>query len=250
MRQNDAMEQGKRAAGQWLLDGTVSAGAVARQGKDDLTALIALCRRLDGEGDINQAAQLFLDQLWLLRREGDEAVAKLRGTGRLPAVRLHGRCARVQLLGELVAQEAGAWTADTLPTYLRGVQSAAPLWENELNALFPCLILGVVHQVREIAAHITADGTAEELQACFAALGLFTGREFSDTLEELSQIHAVFAQDETYLHTSRRGRQRYRTRLAKLARREGEDEGAFAQTLLEPVADTHLRAHATGRTRG
>ncbi|MCD8008722.1 MAG: hypothetical protein LUF68_07300, partial [Clostridiales bacterium] len=174
-----------------------------------------------------------MDQLWLLRREGDEAVAKLRGAGRLPAVRLHGRCARVQLLGELVAQEAGAWRLDTLSAYLRGVQSAAPLWENELNALFPCLILGVVRHVREIAAHLEEDGAAEELQASFAALGLFTGKDFSVFLEELSQIHAVFAQNETYLHTSRRGRQLYRTRLAKLARREGEDEGAVAQRYLE-----------------
>ncbi|MCD7837980.1 MAG: hypothetical protein LUG65_03630, partial [Clostridiales bacterium] len=171
MRQNDATEQGKQTAGQWLLDGTVSAGPIGSRGKSDLTALCALCRRLDMDEDEHPAAQLLLDQLWLLRREGDEAVAKLRGLGRLPAVRLHGRCARVQLLGELAAQEAGAWTADVLLAYLRGVQSAAPLWENELCALFPCLILGVVRQIREIASHITEDGAVEELQACFAALG-------------------------------------------------------------------------------
>ncbi len=235
MRQNDATERGKHTAGQWLLDGTVSAGAVVRQGKSDLTALLALCRRLDGSGsgDENPAAQLLFDQLWLLRREGDEAVAKLRGLGRLPAVRLHGRCARVQLLGECAAQEAGAWTTNTLLDWLRGVQSAAPLWESELCALLPCLILGVVRQVREIAAHLEEDGRAEELQACFAALGLFTGKDFSDFLEKLSQIHAVFARDETYRLTSHQGRQRYRARLAKLARRAGADEGAFAQALLE-----------------
>lgn len=120
MRQNDATEQGKRTAGQWLLDGAVSARTIARQGKGDLTALLALCRRLDTDGDEHPAAQFLLDQLWLLRREGDEAAAKLRGLGRLPAVRLRGRCARVQRLGELVAREAGAWTADTLLAYLRG----------------------------------------------------------------------------------------------------------------------------------
>ncbi|MCD7822323.1 MAG: hypothetical protein LUG64_08990 [Clostridiales bacterium] len=243
MRQDDVMEQGKRAAGQWLLDGAVSAGAAGRQGKDDLAALCALCRRLDGSGDEHPAARLLLDQLWLLRREGDEAVAKLRGLGRLPAVRLHGRCARVQLLGELAAREAGAWTADALLDWLRGVQSAAPLWESELCALLPCLVLGVVHRVREAAAHLEEDGGLEELQACFAALGLFTGRDFSDFLEELSQIHAVFAQDDIYLRTSRQGRQRYRARLAKLARRAGEDERIVAQKYLE-------QAQAEGRHVG
>lgn len=174
MRQDDVMEQGKRAAGQWLLDGAVSAGAARRRGKDDLAALCALCRRLD---------------------------------------------------------------------WLRGVQSAAPLWESELCALLPCLVLGVVHRVREAAAHLEEDGGLEELQACFAALGLFTGRDFSDFLEELSQIHAVFAQDDIYLRTSRQGRQRYRARLAKLARRAGEDERIVAQKYLE-------QAQAEGRHVG
>jgi cyclic beta-1,2-glucan synthetase len=232
MTEKNALEQGKQTAEAWLLEGELSARTIANQGKANLNALFVQCRRMTPSQQETESAQWLLDQLWLLRREGEQAAEQVRFGGQLPAVRYHGRCARLQLVGESLA-ESGRLTEKSLLSWLEGVQQTAPLREKELSLLLPCVILGIVRRVRRIGERLDQPEAVQQLQESFDSLRLVSRTDFSERLEALSLIHQAFQQDEIYLQMDAGGRSRYRQRLAELAHKQHQLEPLLAQQLME-----------------
>ena len=233
MTQQQAREWGTKAAGQWLFKGTVSGKSIARQGRGALSAVFRFCRELQKQKHTGPAANWLLDQLWLLRRESEQAAEAVRGAGRLPAIPHQGRCARVQQLGEALA-ESELRDREGLLEALEAIQQVSPLREEELSILLPCLTLGILHRIRTLTEHWQdSEDAAAVLKDCFDRLRLYSGRDWSRELEGLSVIHQAFLGDEVYTQMDPRGRMGYRRRLAKLARRNRLTQKEQAQAIAE-----------------
>ena len=224
--------------------GTVAARRFATAAATQLGALsdlhAALSRHDDAAGE-SGAAEWLLDNWYLAKREGGEAVSRLREAGRLRAfadaqgVRPLLECLAVAF----VHAGGGSVTALRCENFLRGVQKVQSLTEKELSLFVPAVRCALVGQIvacvrqkedEKSRAHIR-DGMAR----AFSSLRLLSTLDLSDVFLRVDRTEQILRCDPAgeYPKMDAHTRRHYRREVEHLARRHGWMEHRVAARALE-----------------
>ncbi len=218
MTEQEATNLGRSAAHAWCLSGTVGGKIPGRTVRAVERILMNQARDADSP---------LSGRWWMIEQECAALCRDFDGCRHLPALRQQGRSPRIQILGEALAR--GEVPADRLllTAFLGGVQSCQCLTEQELALLISAWKLGLLLVMSQ-------SQTGDPLQS-----GLLTILEQLRTMdlrglaEELSAVHAIFAQDAVYLQMDRENRAIYRRRVAKLARGQRKTEVEVASQVMD-----------------
>ena len=120
MEKNGMRQRGRQEACSWTVEGHLPVSRLAGAIRADLSALEGLCRRLETmENEDCPAGRWLLDNRWLFRRTGTDAIRHSRSRRQLPA--LSGGMLRIQQVGAALAREEQL-TPEELRDYLEGIQ--------------------------------------------------------------------------------------------------------------------------------
>ena len=196
----------------------------------------AVRRRYASLSDPPAACEWLLDNWYLARREGLEALDALRGARRL---RLCGEGLMIlELCRALLRSGLGQVTEQRCRIFLDGCQAVTVLRRAEL-ALFPACLRAVCLEelaavCREMAYSAELDACARRLEALFGTLRLFAQLDTERLLDRADLCAAILADDPSgdFARMDRESRELYLRRAEAQARRMGMEEHSFARRLI------------------
>ncbi|MCD8382060.1 MAG: hypothetical protein LUC30_03960 [Clostridiales bacterium] len=240
MNEDELRRAGREEASSWLIQGTLSERLLARQVRDDLAALEAVCRRLETERRGEPARAWLLDNRYLARQTA--ALRRTVGHKRLPALQSEERQLRLLRVGEALSALTPL-RPESLNAFLSGVQEVEPLTESELALLPQALGAGLLHSLRACAEQLEellrrgepTDALEHPLQGLIVSLRALHQGELMPELEPLSVVDGIFRRDPSgiYPQMTADSRHAYRSALCRLAWKRGMSETACAQQLLD-----------------
>jgi len=188
------------------------------------------------EKRIPRSAEWLLDNAYLAWREGLGAAADLRHGREL---RRTGEQLYIQLLGDALARQAPACSAEELASFLAGAQETRPLTEAELGQFVPALKDALCRRLAGLCPLLEKDpdweGLAEELEGLFTGLRKLSNADLGPLLEASSPVETALRQDPAglYPQMDEATRARYRQQVCRLARNSRLGEGETACKALE-----------------
>ncbi|MCD7803356.1 MAG: hypothetical protein LUH09_10780 [Clostridiales bacterium] len=240
MNDNELRRAGREEASSWMTRGTLSGCLLARQIRDDLAALEAVCRRLETVEGGEPARAWLLDNRYLARQTAE--LRRTVGRKRLPALQREERQLRLLRVGEALAGLTPL-TPEGLTAFLSGIQEVEPLTESELALLPQALGAGLLHSLRSCAEQLEelirqrepTDALERPLRDLVVSLRALHQGELLPELEPLSMVDGIFRQDPSgvYPNMTADSRQDYRAALCRLAKQRGMSEMACARQLLD-----------------
>ncbi|MGM9538023.1 MAG: hypothetical protein ACI3VN_06795, partial [Candidatus Onthomonas sp.] len=253
MEKNGMRRLGREEASSWTVEGHLPVSRLAGAVRADLSALEGLCRRLEAmEGADCPAAHWLLDNRWLFRRIGTDAIRHSRSRKPLPA--LSGGLLRIQQVGAALAR-AELLTEAGLRDFLEGIQETEPLTEEELDH-FPAALAGsLLSALRREGEAVEAllrrgedpQPMEEELRDLFSRLRQLRTGSLAGILEDVSMADRFLHQDPAgvYPKMDPGSRRYYREALCRRAKRDKRSQMACAQALLEqsrqaPEGENHI----------
>lgn len=253
MEKNGMYRQGSAEASSWTVEGHLPVSRLAGAVRADLSALEGICRRLEGQTRSDcPAVRWLLDNRYLFRRVGTDAIRHSRSRTSLPA--LSDGILRIQKSAVALAQ-GEQFTQEGIKAYLEGIQAVEPLTEEELDHFPAALAEGLLSALRregEAAEQLLQKGeNPQHLEETFATLfarlrQLRTG-SLAGILEEVSMADRFLRQDPAgvYPKMDPDSRRCYREALCRQARRDKCSQMACAQRLLEqarqaPEGENHV----------
>ncbi len=199
------------------------------------SAYTAVKRR--GRAEVpSPACEWLLDNRYLARREGLEALAAFR-TAR--ALRRSGEeLMLLSLCAALVEASEGAVTQARCALFLEGFQSVTVLTRAEL-ALFPAalrasLLSSLAARCEALRAAADTAPLTAAFEALFTSLRLFSVLEPDTLLQQADRVYAILCDDPSgeFQRMDRETQQDYLRRIERLAERAGEEEPVCARRLI------------------
>jgi len=240
-------EEGRTAAAAFRPSGSHRGRREARTWRHALEIVETVRRQTEKRSDRpSPAAQWLLDNAWLARREGIQALSDLRQGKHL---RRAGETLYVARLARQASEVCSRCTPDELSTFLSGVQETEPLTEGELSLFIPALKGAFCLQLSLLCRSLVADTEPDELASAFervfTCLRTLSSANLGPVLEEASAVERILRQDPANLYAkmdeSTKGC--YRQRVCELARKRRLSERETALRALD------LSREATGRER-
>ncbi len=151
MNDNELRRAGREEASSWMTRGSLSVHHLARQIRDDLAALEAICRRLETAEGGEPTRDWLLDNRYLARQTAE--LRRTVGRKRLPALQREEWQLRLLRVGEVLAGLTPL-TTESLTAFLSGIQEVEPLTESELALLPQALGAGLLHSLRSCAEQL------------------------------------------------------------------------------------------------
>lgn len=225
MTEQEAYGLGQTTASVWTLEGWTSGKNLSRGAR---AAGAVLRRTAQEQGEAGPVTE----QLWQIERAVASVCSAFDGCGPLPALRMGGRSARLQVLGEALGMTEAAASRGTLTACLRGVQEVQTLTEQELSLLIPGLRLGLLLNL----SHSVQDPAQTDV--LLERLAQLQTLDLMGIVEELSPVHQVFSQDPVYLEMEEGSRACYRSRLARLAKQHRHTEVEEATQIMDEAKST------------
>ena len=193
--------------------------------------------RFGGKGAMPDSCRWLLDNRYLAIREARIVMPGLRRQRRLrsgsegiiPAVACR----------DMISVCEECLSEDKMLEYLNGFQSVCPLPQNELYLLPAVLTTQLLAAIADVCAKLESTAEPDALSARFAALfgslRLISELDMQNLLERTDAVEKALTADPSgvYPRMDEQSRAEYRSRLSRLAKREGLEEHAFAKKLVE-----------------
>ena len=253
MEKNGMRQRGRKEACSWTVEGHLPVSRLAGAIRADLSALEGLCRRLEAMENADcPAGRWLLDNRWLFRRTGTDAIR--HSSSRTPLPALSEGLLRIRQVGAALAREEQL-TPEGVRDYLEGIQETDPLTEEELEHFPAALVGGLLSALRregEAVESLLRRGEdpqplENELRDLFARLRQLRFGSLAGILEEVSMAERFLRQDPAgvYPKMDPGSRSEYRKALCRRAKREKRSQMACAQQLLEqarkaPKGENHI----------
>ena len=223
-----------------LVSGVLAARA-PRQALRELSRFHAETASRAQREEVRGAGEWLLDNWYLARREGQDALEQLRAARVLRAVVCENGEKEALILAlarALVRAGAGGISLPRCETFLRGFQEAQTLTGAELG-LFPAavraaLIGDLLAQQRLGEDPLVPDGVRAHTARAFGSLRLLSAVDLSELLSRADRAEQILRQDPAgiYPRMDERTRAQYRQRVASLAARAGLSERRVAEKAL------------------
>ena len=193
--------------------------------------------RFGGKGSMPDSCRWLLDNRYLAMRQARAAMPELRLQRRLRSgsegIILAAACR------DMITACGCSLSEDKILEYLGGFQSVCPLPQNELYLLPAVLVTQLLSALAEICSELeqTAepDALSTQFASLFGSLRLISELDMHALLERTDAVEKALMADPSgvYPRMDEQSRAEYRSRLSRLAKREGLEEHAFAKQLVE-----------------
>ena len=236
-----AFEAGKTAAEQLPSGDLRRTGPLLRQLTIYLRQLRHRIGQKQGTLKPEDPDRWLLDNQYLIELAAQSAREGFRGVKKLPAEGPEVGSFRLIALARVLSQQRDPFSHQEITDFLEGVQSVVPLLEREGRSLLFALQF-VALEALASALRAPEDTREAAFSHAFANLRQWNDLDFQMVSEQTSRIHQAFLEDPTgeYALMPPSDRGRYRQRLEQLARKQGEEEGLLAQSLVSQAGTCHI----------
>ncbi len=180
------------------------------------------------------AAEWLLDNFYLARREGAQALSDLKAAKRLP--QSGSEAALSPLCRGLIRSGEGGLSVQRIRLFFEGCQRVYVLNRRELSVLLPVLRSVIIFELSELYAQSTlTDETAVYAERLFGGLRLLATTDFTGLLSDIDKAEQLFLTDpaDIYPQMAEKTREHYKRRLEKLAKKSKLSEHHLAEHILK-----------------
>jgi len=219
-------------------EGNSSGRGAAKRVRRALEGVERARRRLSAAGTADTPAQEWLlDNGWLARREGMQAVHELKRGRRLR--RWKGGL-YVEAVARTALERCPRCSPDELERFLSQVQEERPMTEAELALFIPALKGALCRELERLCRELELEDAPRRAQALFTALRTLSTTNLGPILERTSAVERILLLDPAGLYgkMDEATRQRYRHQVCRLARRYGLGEQETARRALSLSEDS------------